>query len=132
MALGNLGAHLKYDEDGDADMLLELPRYVEVSVYCALERADMDQNRQVFDQLLKGKRFKPLIYHMGVTCALGMEWNYFKNDVFITSNNVTYHVCEICKNFTNLKCPCKTRFYCSIQCQRVNWFEHKKLCSARK
>jgi len=50
MALPNLGPHFIFDQVGD---FLLIDRYINVSVYCGLERADMDKNRIAFDQLMK-------------------------------------------------------------------------------
>mmetsp|Transcript_14011 Transcript_14011/g.21794 ORF Transcript_14011/g.21794 Transcript_14011/m.21794 type:complete len:390 (-) Transcript_14011:409-1578(-) len=29
------------------------------------------------------------------------------------------------------KCPCKQVYYCDVHCQKANWSEHKRTCSAR-
>lgn len=41
-------------------------------------------------------------------------------------------VCHTCKKYTNeLKCSkCKVTIYCSKECQRFDWKEHKKICYA--
>jgi hypothetical protein len=129
MALANLGPHLHFDQIGDTDLN---ERYLSVTVYCGLERTDMDLNRVAFDQLMKGSRFKALLHHMAVTNLLGMQWNYFKDDLFIDSNNVKFHVCSYCKHLAPFKCSCRTTYYCSGKCQRSHWFIHKLVCSRRK
>ena len=130
MALGNLGPHLTFDEVGD-HLLDERYMSSNVSLYCAFERADMDKNRSAFNQLMQGRRFKPLLHHMAVTKSLGMQWNYFLNDIFVDSNNVEYHVCSLCLHLAPYKCACRNIFYCSIECQRAHWSSHKKVCSTR-
>jgi hypothetical protein len=130
MALGNIGPHLIYDQDGD--LFLDMDRYRNVSVYCALERADMDLNREVFNQLMKGSRFFPLLHHMALTKELGMIWNYYKGNIFLDNNNVSFHVCDICKHYAPFKCVCKCNFYCSVTCQRHHWRLHKSVCSHRR
>jgi hypothetical protein len=129
MALANIGPHLIFDQVGDFQLI---DRYLNVSVYCGLERADMDKNRIAFDQLMKGPRFHPLLHHMAVTASLGMQWNYFKDDVFIDSNNIKYHACSCCKHLAPFKCSCQMTWYCSVKCQRSHWFRHKQYCSRQK
>jgi hypothetical protein len=129
MALSDMGPHLIFDQDGDA---LLHDRYTCGSVYCGLERADMDLNRSTFDQLMKGPRFSSLLHHMAVTKSLGMKWNYFEYDVFVDADNVKYHVCSICQHLAPYKCSCGTSFYCSVRCQRGHWVRHKEACASRK
>ena len=127
MALGNLGPILQFDQDGDD--LLDRERYLNVSVQCAFERADMDLRRDVFDQLMKGPRFMPLLRHMALTKHVGMKWNYFSDDVFIDQNDKTFHLCTLCQQYAPLRCACKCAFYCGVECQRRNWRIHKMTCS---
>jgi hypothetical protein len=70
MALSDMGPHLTFDQDGD-DLLDD--RYTSGSVYCGLERADMDQNRSAFDQPMKGNKF-----HTFLTKMLVITSNVFK------------------------------------------------------
>jgi len=91
MALTNLSPHLIYDQYGD--LILDLRRYLNVSVYCAVERSDMDWQRHVFDQLMKGSRFFPLLHHMAVTKELGMIWNFFKDKAFVDMHEQCYLSC---------------------------------------
>ena len=129
MALSNLGPHLIFDQVGDFQLD---DRYLNGSVYCGFERADMDRNRIAFDQLMQGPRFLPLLHHMAITASLGMQWNYFRDDIFVDSKQVKHHVCSHCKHFAALKCSCRSVFYCSVKCQRASWSKHKLVCASRK
>ncbi|MBA2728079.1 MAG: zinc finger MYND domain-containing protein [Parachlamydiaceae bacterium] len=49
------------------------------------------------------------------------------------SKNTTFQRCgnEVCKkNYsTLLKCSgCRTKSYCSVDCQKTDWYQHKKIC----
>jgi hypothetical protein len=39
--------------------------------------------------------------------------------------------CSVCDKFTTKKCICKN-FYCSIECQKKDWEEHKKVCKKQQ
>ena len=40
--------------------------------------------------------------------------------------------CHVCKNLTRKKCGgCNNIFYCSKECQRTDWKEHKKICKKK-
>jgi hypothetical protein len=130
MAVGNLGPELLYNQEGD--YILDTPSYKDVSVYCALERADMDLDRQIFDQLMKGPRFGPLIHHMAITTTVGMKWNYFVNNCFTDFDNVKFYVCGQCLHLATLRCPCKKSYYCSINCQRRHRHLHIQICTIVK
>ena len=42
--------------------------------------------------------------------------------------------CEVCKNVGDIKkcSACKELLYCSVQCQRKAWKEHKQVCKKVK
>jgi hypothetical protein len=97
----------------------------------ALERAELTSRwpwivRRLI--MMVGKRFNTLCRHMAMSKALGMEWYYFKGDLFVDSQNVNYHVRCRCKHLTHYKCACKTISYCSAYCQRENWRYRKESC----
>lgn len=43
----------------------------------------------------------------------------------------TTAVCEVCGKPTKKSCACKCASYCSKECQRSAWAEHKQICLAR-
>ena len=45
----------------------------------------------------------------------------------------TPHQCARCKRQARLRCSaCHTKWYCSRQCQRVHWQEHRQRCEGRR
>lgn len=72
----------------------------------------------------------------------GVEYNHIKGKVRSYTNKSIKHFdkaynnkikgiqCAYCHNFTNLKrCSgCNTK-YCSIECQKVDWENHRKICN---
>jgi hypothetical protein len=39
--------------------------------------------------------------------------------------------CSVCDEYTRKKCICR-KFYCSVDCQKKDWEEHKNICHKQK
>jgi hypothetical protein len=81
-------------------------------------------NKKIENLITNNDSIEKIVYngdHKKATLTL-------KDDSKVTLD--VMHYCFMCNNVTSKKCgSCRNTFYCSIECQRKDWPEHKKYCA---